>query len=271
MKSYKPRHPKQIDYQAIAEAIVRMAAAYRAPYVSVIGYSEALLEGLSGELQETQQEDVAAIRVCGWEALGHLNDILDVMLLVSDEIEYNMQTLQVQTIINDVKRDLQRTHQTATKRVETVFNIEKDARVHADELRLRQVLLGLVGNALVTVENGKVVLKTSTTDTHLIITIRDACQLASEDDYTYFFEPSWVSRLESNHWRQMQWQTYLTDQFVRAFGGEVSVGAVPADDSLPAGTQITIELPLVTDNQQPSLENPASSDAQATGGATTEQ
>lgn len=244
MNSYKPRHSKQIDYQAIAEAIVRMAPAYRAPYVSVIGYSEALLEGLSGELQETQREDVAAIRVCGWEALGHLNDILDVMLLVSGEIEYNLQTLKAQQIVGDVLRDLQRTHQNATDRVVTKVKLDDDARIKVDELRLRQVLLGLVGNALVTVEAGKVALHVSNGDDYLLLRIRDACEVASEDDYTYFFEPSWVSRLESGHWRQMQWQTYLADQFVRAFGGEVAVRPAPADETYPAGTEITLQLPL---------------------------
>lgn len=250
MTVYKPQHPKQIDYQSIAEAIVRMAPAYRAPFVSVIGYSEALLEGLSGELQDSQKEDVASIRVCGWEALGYLNDVLDVMLIASGEIEYRIETLNMHQLIKDIVRDIERAHHTESKRLEVILDIDNTIDVRLDQMRLRQALLGLIGNSLTTVEDAKVQLTVTVSDEHVMLMLRDACHVASEDDYTYFFEPSWVSRLESNHWRQMQWQSYLTDQFVQAFGGEVWVSAIEANNEYPAGTQVTLQLPIAKDQTE---------------------
>lgn len=256
MTTYKPHSPKNIDFQAVAEAIVRMAPAYRAPYVSVIGYSEALLEGLSGPLTNAQREDIEAIRVSGWEALSNLNDILDVMLLMSGEIEYNKQIFPIRQMLNDVLRDVKRTYYQAQEKLPLVanINIDEDANIEGDEHRLRQAILGLINNAFITDSEGQVSLKAylDAEAKQVCIQIQDSCHVSSEDDYTYFFEPSWMSKLESGKWRQMQWQSYLAHHFVDAHDGEISVGRTEPTVE-PVGTVVEIRLPLA-DSVTPSAD-----------------
>ncbi len=244
MSKYEPQLPKAIDYQSIAEAIVRMAPTYRAPYVSIIGFSEALLEGLSGKLSDAQSSDVEAIRVSGWQALGHLNDVLDVMLLISGEMTYDKFPCDLNDMLRDVARDVERTRLETTRPLELTVE-SKPARIEADELRLRQAFLGLIGNAMVNVPSASVQLRSTVQDDAVLITVRDGCEVANVDDLTYFFEPGWMSKLENNRWRQMQWQSYLAHHFVTAHGGKIWVEKVPAQgDDLPAGTQVSIRLPL---------------------------
>ncbi len=244
MTTYKPLSPKNIDFQAVAEAIVRMAPTYRAPYVSVIGYSEALLEGLSGSITDLQRDDIEAIRISGWEALSNLNDILDVMLLMSGEIEYEKQPFSVQQLLNDVIRDVKRTYiqfQDSTPlNIDTT--IDENITVSGDDRRLRQAILGLVNNAIISEPKGHVLLKASVVNDQVHIQIQDSCHVSSIDDYTYFFEPSWMSKLESGKWRQMQWQSYLAHHFVDAHNGEISVGRTEPTVQ-PAGTVVLIQLP----------------------------
>lgn len=244
MNKYEPHLPKSIDYQAIAEAIVRMAPTYRAPYVSIIGFSEALLEGLSGQLNDTQSSDVEAIRVSGWQALGHLNDVLDVMLLISGEMVYDKFPTDLNDLLRDVARDVERTRLETTRPLELTVE-SKPAHIEGDELRLRQAFLGLIGNAMVNVPSVPVRLRSVVQEDSVLVTIRDGCEVANVDDLTYFFEPGWMSKLENNRWRQMQWQSYLAHHFVTAHGGKIWVEKVAAqDDEIPAGTQVSITLPL---------------------------
>lgn len=248
MTTYKPLSPKNIDFQAVAEAIVRMAPTYRAPYVSVIGYSEALLEGLSGPITDPQRDDIEAIRVSGWEALSNLNDILDVMLLMSGEIEYEKESFSVQQMLNDVLRDVKRTYTQVQDSLplQVVFDLAESVSVVGDERRLRQAILGLVNNAIVTEPMSNVLLTADIEDNQQIkIQIQDNCHVSSVDDYTYFFEPSWMSKLESGKWRQMQWQSYLAHHFVDAHQGEISVGRTEPTIQ-PVGTVVIIQLPLAS-------------------------
>lgn len=244
MAKYEPHLPKEIDHQAIAEAIVRMAPTYRAPYVSIIGFSEALLEGLSGPLVELQQTDVDAIRVSGWQALGHLNDILDVMLLISGEIEYEKHPLSVNELLKDVARAVDRTHLEPGQSL-IVQPLAQDVHIQGDELRLRQTLLGLIANAMTTTSGVPIYLSASLDDKVLKITVQDGCQVANADDLSYFFEPGWMSRLENGRWRQMQWQSYLAHHFIMAHHGSIWVEATAAGDDKSAGTAVSFSLPLV--------------------------
>ncbi len=245
MRKFQPETPKDVDYEAIAEAIVRMAPTYRAPYVSIIGFSETLLEGLSGDLSKSQATDVEAVRISGWQALGNLNDILDVMLLISNQMEYEERPLDIQELMQDVIRDVERTRLENSQPLQLKLD-EKPATINGDELRLRQAILGLIGNAIVNVPAVPVQLQVTVKEAEVEVCIRDGCQVANTDDFTYFFEPGWMSKLENNRWRQMQWQSYLAHHFVTAHKGKIWVEAVEAEGELVAGTQVVFTLPLMT-------------------------
>jgi signal transduction histidine kinase len=246
-KKYTPLLSKEVDYQNIAETIVRMAPAYRNPFVAIIGYGEALLEGLSGQLTEAQSKDIEAVCVSGWQALGQLNDILEVMQIISGEIIYDDLPIDIQQLFRDIERDIERTRSDHMKPL--VVDIKGDiSSVSGDEQRLRQALLGIIGNAMQCVPDVSVRLTISSNDKEVLIQIRDGCQVANVDDLAYFFEPGWVSKIENNRWRQMEWQSYLAHQFVVANKGKIWVEAAQAegegDSTLPAGTQISISIPV---------------------------
>jgi K+-sensing histidine kinase KdpD len=246
-KKYAPLLSKEVDYQNIAETIVRMAPAYRNPFVAIIGYGEALLEGLSGQLTDTQSKDIEAVCVSGWQALGQLNDILEVMQVISGEIIYDDLPIDIQQLFHDIERDIERTRSDHMKPL--VLNVKDDIpNASGDEQRLRQALLGIIGNAMQCVPDVPVRLTVSSTEEEISIQIRDGCQVANVDDLAYFFEPGWVSKLEKNRWRQMEWQSYLAHHFVVANKGKIWVEAAEAegegDSALPAGTQVSISIPV---------------------------
>lgn len=248
MAKYEPQLSKEVDYHSVAEAIIRMAAVYRSPFISIIGYSEALLEGLSGELSAAQKEDIKAIQGAGWQAIGQLNDILDVMGLLTDEMEHLLGHLNMNHLLKDVVRDVNRTYTDNMPKFHAEI-AEDLPTVEADELRLRQMLLGLIASGMQSSPPGaEVCLSAKGTDEGIEIRILDGCEVANVDDLSYFFEPSWLSRLQDNRWRRMQWQSYLAYRFVMAYKGRIWVEHVPSAGDKKAGTQVTIMLPKVAEN-----------------------
>lgn len=246
MSKHIPDAPSGTDSQEIAEAVVRMAATYRTPFIAIIGFSEALLDGLSGALNDGQRGDVEAIRTAGWQALGQLNDVLDVMHLISGEMDYAKDTLNLNQLLKDVVRDFTRARPDQTGILQTEI-AENLPAIEGDELRLRQILLGLLQSGVQEPFDQPPTLRAKTHDGGILIEIRDASQVANADDLDYFFSPGWVSKLENNRWRRMQWQSYLANHFVHGHGGKIWVEAVTADEKRPAGTQVSFTLPLKKD------------------------
>lgn len=248
MVKYEAQELKEIDSQTVAEAISRMAGTYRDPFVSIIGYSEALLEGISGELSAAQRADVEAILASGWQALGQLNDILDVMNLLAGELELELSTIRLQRLLDDVVRDVGRSRSKEQWALKTKI-ADNLPMVSADEPRLRQTLLGLIDAALRDTPSGtNVWLIAEAQADSVCLSVQDGCQVASEDDLTYFFEPSWLSRLKDNHWRRMHWQSFLAHYLVAKTGGRIWVEAVEAEGEMPAGTRVSMTIPLAKED-----------------------
>lgn len=242
-KKYESHLTHPIEPEEIAETIVRLAASYRAPYVAIIGFSEALLEGLSGPLTPNQAADLQSIRTSGWQALGNLNDILDVMLILSEQIEYEKLSIDVSELVQGVVRDVERTRPEGSLPLRSHL-LDNAVYIEGDEARLRQALLGLIANTMVCLPNAPVQLKVVQETDHLQIIIRDGCAAANHDDLAYFFDAGWVSKLYNGRWRQMQWQSYLAHHFVVAHRGQIWVEPVEAEGDMPNGTQIVLQLPI---------------------------
>ncbi|MBL1138398.1 MAG: HAMP domain-containing histidine kinase [Chloroflexi bacterium] len=251
MSKYVPDAPSSTDSQEIAEAVVRMAATYRTPFIAIIGFSEALLDGLSGALNDAQRGDIEAVRTAGWQALGQLNDILDVMNLISGEMVYEKDALNPNQLLKDVIRDFSRARPDQTSLLQSEVE-ENLPTVEGDELKLRQILLSLLQAGVQESPEQALIIRAKKSDDGVLVEIRDAYQVSNNDDLTYFFSPGWVSKLANNRWRRMQWQTYLAHHLIHGLGGKIWVEAVTADEKRPAGTQVSFVLPFKKEEAKPS-------------------
>jgi signal transduction histidine kinase len=127
----------------------------RTPLNSVIGFSQLLLEGTEGELNQEQKVDVQRILNAGRHLLSLVNDVVDISKIESGMIELSLGRVDIQEVI---QHSLEAT--SALPRGGPVglrTDIEADLpAVHADETRLLQILINLVGNALKFTTEGEV-------------------------------------------------------------------------------------------------------------------
>ena len=89
-------------HRAKSDFLASMSHELRTPLNAVIGFSEALKDGLMGEMTEVQQEYIGDIFSSGQHLLSLINDILDVAKIEAGKVTLELETVQCQELIKDV-------------------------------------------------------------------------------------------------------------------------------------------------------------------------
>ncbi|MDP9037121.1 MAG: ATP-binding protein [Myxococcota bacterium] len=131
----------------------------RTPLTSIIGYSEMLAEGLTGEMRPEQLEFVKTIQEKGEQLLSLIMGLLDLGKLESGTMRIVMRDVEIRPVLREVLSTLAPTAR--KKGVRLALDVAGELpELRGDPERLRQVFLNLVENAIkFTPANGSVVLR----------------------------------------------------------------------------------------------------------------
>ena len=155
-----------------SDFLAKMSHELRTPLTAMLGFSDVLLRGLDGELSELQYEDVSRIRRSGLAILELINDILDLSKIESGRMTLRLETVEVAQLTNGIVGSLGGLAEDKGLYLLTDFPDESLA-VHADPLRVNQVLTNLVGNAIKFTERGGVTIRGRLGPTEVRIEVRD--------------------------------------------------------------------------------------------------
>lgn len=119
----------------------------RTPLTSIIGYSEMLLEGISGELNEEQREFLGTIHQKGEQLLELIKSLLDLSKLESGTMSLRKGNVDCGALARDVATTLAPTAR--KKNVSLAASVNGELPLYnGDAERLRQILLNLTENAI---------------------------------------------------------------------------------------------------------------------------
>lgn len=136
--------------------LANMSHEIRTPVNGIIGITGLLQQT---DLNEDQRELVGLLDVSSLSLLGVINDILDLSKIEAGKVKITRIETKLQTICNDVINILK--IKARDKKIELILNIAPDVpeSVIADPLRLNQILMNLIGNAIKFTPKGSVTLK----------------------------------------------------------------------------------------------------------------
>ena len=125
----------------------------RTPMHGVLGMADLLL---GSELAPTQREQVEAIRTSAEALLALINDILDLSRIEAGRLELRPRDFRLREMAGDVVRLL--APQAAAREIDLTLHVppELPDDLHGDSVRLRQVLINLIGNAIRFTREGSV-------------------------------------------------------------------------------------------------------------------
>jgi two-component system sensor histidine kinase ChiS len=122
-----------------------------------------LLQGIDGDLNDLAQNDVQLIYNSGQHLLALINDILDISKIEAGMMELVRSSLDIRESINDVR--VASTSLIKDKLVKLTVEVEEGLPpVYGDKLRLNQILLNLVSNAVKFTAEGTITLKAEVRD-----------------------------------------------------------------------------------------------------------
>ncbi|MBT3341429.1 MAG: response regulator, partial [Gemmatimonadetes bacterium] len=139
--------------QSKSTFLANMSHEIRTPMNSILGFSDIL----AGTIEDGQQREfLNAIQASGKSLLGLINDILDLSKVEAGKLELEPGPCDLAAVCHEMEQVF--AQKSAEKGVDLVIDVPSDFPdgVILDELRIRQVLINLLGNAIKFTENGTV-------------------------------------------------------------------------------------------------------------------
>ena len=222
--------------------VANMSHEIRTPLNAVLGMTELAMES---EDPRELREYLGVIRSAGSNLLGILCDILDLSKIESEKLELSPVATEIETLLLDALRPL--TSRIQSKNLELSFELAPDlaAAYLVDDVRLRQILTNLVGNAIKFTSVGHVDVRVRrrsvTGEVHEIeITVQDSGVGIPSDRLQAIFSPfTQADNTITRRFAGTGLGLSITDRLVRLMGGMIRV-----ESEVGRGTTFTVLLPL---------------------------
>ncbi|MDQ0594545.1 signal transduction histidine kinase/CheY-like chemotaxis protein [Chryseobacterium ginsenosidimutans] len=142
-------------YALKSEFVANMSHEIRTPLNGIIGFTELALET---NLDETQRQYLEIINQSGISLYSIINDILDFSKLEKQKLKLNIDKVEIEELLSEAFNIV--SYGINKKRLEMLIDIDETIPryIWTDEMRLKQVFVNLLGNALKFTEAGEIVL-----------------------------------------------------------------------------------------------------------------
>jgi len=173
--------------QLKSDFLANMSHELRTPLNSIIGFSKLILKGIDGPLNEKQSTDLTAILNSGTHLLGLINDVLDLSKIESGKMELKIEEFNLNLLVQEVVAQGKALIKDKPITMEAKSD-SKLGKVFGDRLRLNQVLLNLVSNAIKFTEKGSITISTKAGKDEYYIAVTDTGQGMPADKIDQAFE-----------------------------------------------------------------------------------
>ncbi|MEC8345057.1 MAG: ATP-binding protein [Planctomycetota bacterium] len=235
------RNEAQAANRAKSTFLATMSHEIRTPLNAIVGMSELLL---TSELAGDQVEFADTIIQSSKHLVTMVNGILDYSRLEVGEVRLAKTSVELEGLLGAVVSICKASRQTNSVPVEVRVDTGLPRVIQCDELRLKQVLINILGNALKFTSSGKVtvdaLLVTHAGKSHLRVAIKDSGIGIHASDLNTIFKP--FQQLDSGLSRNYEGAGLglsISDRLVRLMDGRIEV-----DSQLGSGSEFRLLIPL---------------------------
>lgn len=225
--------------------LANMSHEIRTPLGAILGFSDMIVEeNISGEDKETAKE---AIQRNGQLLMNLINDILDLAKIEASKLELEKESVS----LGALKQELISTFQSPAKAkgvdLQVDFHPNLPANIVSDNVRLRQILYNLIGNAVKFTHHGKVkIFARALGGSHMAFSVEDQGIGISEEQQKTLFQP--FHQADPSITRSFGGTglgLVLSRNLAQALGGDLDI----TQSELGKGSTFTLTMPIVEDSE----------------------
>ncbi len=216
---------------AKSEFIANMSHEIRSPMNAILGFSEILLNMVKSP---QEKNFLCNILLSGKTLLSLINDILDLSKIESGRIELFKEQINLANLIKEIEQIFSYQANAKNINIKTVITFDPNNNFIIDEVRLRQVLFNLIGNAVKFTDSGEIIIfcnyipnfANSNLGT-LILKVSDTGIGISEEHFETIFESfRQVTGGETKKYGGTGLGLTISKRLINLMGGEITVESV---------------------------------------------
>lgn len=232
----------------LAEAASRAKSAFlanmshelRTPLNAILGFSEILRDELLGPLGDPRYGEYAGdILNSGKHLLAVINDILDLTKIEAGHLTLDAQPVDVLAMLAACERYFADAAEEASIRL-IIAGPPEEVTITADPIRLKQILLNLISNAVKFTSEGSVVIEAGfAAEGTFVFSVTDTGIGMSEEDMAKALLPFLqVDTSLARRYEGTGLGLTLTKSLVEMHGGTLAIASIVGE-----GTRVTVRLP----------------------------
>ncbi len=200
----------------------------RTPLNGVLGYAQLLLS--DSDIPEKYRESLSSLEACGLHLLTMINDILDITKIESGAVRSQMVPFNLKVTLDMVFANFRESAK--VKGLDLLFDIHPHVQLEivGDNIKLRQVLINLIGNAVKFTDSGSVYLKVFIHAEKLQFEVLDSGVGILSSDLAQLFQP-FTQLKKGQECGGAGLGLSISYRLVEAMGGELEVESEPGKGS----------------------------------------
>ncbi len=237
----KTRDASELAIKAKTEFLTRISHELRAPLNGILGFSQ--LMSWDKLLTTEQRGYTEIIYDSGKHLLSLVNDVLEMSKIESHHLEIDKKVFVLREMINDLKHIF--SPKAERKNLELILKISPEVPIciHSDEVKLRQILVNILNNAIQSTNVGSITLSAFiasdilTKALHLVFEVEDTGAGIPHLEINAIFEPFIQTGVKFEDGTGLT--LAISRHFASLLGGDLKVAS-----NLDEGATFTLSMPV---------------------------
>jgi signal transduction histidine kinase len=227
--------------RAKSEFLASMSHELRTPLNAILGYTSLLAEGITGPVSPPQQEQLLRIRASATHLLGLIDEVLSFSRLEAGRERLSIHGVDVRRVMDEAAA-LVRPMAAAKKlplEIAPPDGADEQLHLRTDVLKLRQILVNLLTNAVKFTDHGSVTLSARADGDDVVFSVADTGIGIPPAHLEHVFDAFWqVEQAASRRVGGTGLGLSVTRRLARLLGGDVTV-----ESTAGQGSTFSVRLP----------------------------